>query len=84
MQLGTAQPLVLRLGPLVHHHQVRPGLAASAMSDVSLKNWLRRIATSAAILAAIWVVAYWFVGANAAFGVVLLAIVLGIIGAFVT
>jgi uncharacterized membrane protein YjdF len=54
------------------------------MIDKSLKLWLGKIANTIVILLAIWAVAYWFLGSNAAYGVVLLAIVLGAIGVFVT
>lgn len=70
--------------PLVPHLRIKSDLAANPMSDARLKKWLGRIAKSVAILILIWIVAYGFAGANAAFGVVLLAVVLGIIGAFVT
>jgi hypothetical protein len=54
------------------------------MANEVSKKWALRIGKSVAILVGIWVVAYWFVGANAAFGVVLAALVLGVIGALLT
>jgi Ca2+-dependent lipid-binding protein len=48
------------------------------------KRWLTKVAQSVAIVAAVWVIAWFIGGSNIAFAAVVIVILIGIIGAFLT
>jgi len=51
---------------------------------MTLREWLKRMLQTSAVLAPIWLITWVFFGANAATGIVILCVVTGILGTLLT